>query len=1523
MSEQKERIKYKFGRNEIDLDDYIYNLGTNLQTFLDNKKLSEGQKQEFLSTYNNIIKNFEDQLNYKTNRFSTDDAGVLIDNTGQYQRNNTKNYYSQSGDRISEEDYNALKPKKQKEYIDFDSDGLVATYFNEIGKAMVAQGPKAIDEKEKFDLTKHGFVRHWSDRNNPLGGSVDLNPYLNMDEYDKAIGKRDTSKRSAYLAEQLEEYLNNLQTDKYDFSATPYENEENYRKTISELITKLKDNNWGDDDTISANKAGISGSFYQNFFSTAKDPSKTKEEIQAEIDQKIEKERKKAKEEWITQQLNNWSSKKYLSTDSNPFLLGALSYWSPVNGYNEEGWQNATSDKFYDNYYIDGTFQEGDFVDDSLNNLFSTNKQQTKRYLERGIGTGYIPQITSGAYQGMYLVKSDNMNAVVYDPSSGKLFNTFIGNIPDKWKSITDNYNFDQGLINPISKYMFKEGGQIQKMQSGAEFEAFMQTRNEDALTKRAINNKKTTGEQKASERIVGWRSQAGKENDFTTADMIRIGSAAADIASILTSYIPGAGTMLSAATGISSTIGNFVADLEDGFQWSDLGNAATGFGMDLLGLIPGGGTASKMTKIVRNLGKIVPTILAAIGTINTLHNADNIIKSFKKISNEPLTVQDWRNIAEGLGAVAGLHNVGRRAIKNKQLKNQAKANLNNAVAVDMTDSKGNKRTVLFEGEDATAIRQAQGDVDKIKAVTDKSDELKDFSIDTKTAELQWVRYKGADNKKHWRFPIGEGAAVREVTRDYNPLQQEIGTEIYAQRRWDNDIELSDINRPLSTRRDLQAVRDLSTKNKEYINKANTAISTVTAKRDGVVSGTSIDDLRSKHADILAKRKGKSLSDPDSAIKQKTKLLATKQKQLNDNNIRINEIKKHLKDPALTDLDRHVLNNELNTLKTDNIKIGKSIDNANTFISNYGDNVLNDVTGKINLYDKYDNAISNINNNIKAHDNSVRMKAFVDGLPVVDGNVIYGDIKMPRKDFEAALIKAGIFKQGGQLNTEKVRNFKKKVIKGEKGLLANFWQRYKNGWKNSIKNSLTGNYEETARKIFEGVPKGTSENKNSNGMYATAYNIPGYEVSSRPVEESVNLNETSNQTVLNPIPQPDWITYNTQDSIEIPYVTQRNSNTGNYSTTSQSSNQTALPELSNIQISDEGAPVDEDLELIDAPIGAKVHINPVDVHVGEVSGNTPKASRWDKLRNLSPTITHGIPRAIYADSMNRKITNLAKAAQTPFLKNTHETHRTINGDLDSLSQGNIYAAQVNRLNPMTSDASLQTAAAFEALNKGIEYQNQGRIAYNKSVRDSSEKALLQEQENAINRMETANSNQLSIHNANYNRNKLETDYLNKKHTIWDTLGQQFETLANNKFIKKQAYADEFAKSDIHDSVTYDLENQGKQFGMSFTPQELDIWKKVVGGTNYSDLSDEEKTIYSTIHNKASQIESNLLRRQFGIPEGQIYYQPQINNTSSPQWILRRQTPQATSSLYTLRGKTGGSIKLRNLENYLKSKQYDV
>lgn len=285
-------VKYKFGDDELDLNDYIRNLNHNYQSYVNSQNWNEGQRQEFRSAYDNFLKGLQDQLANNTNRFSTDFSGSIIDSTGQL--SNTDNddidpvgseyYYNDKGDRITTDDLNTMRKRQQKKYSTFSANRQVATFFNKVGTALRdarKNKPTAQNQSNAFNLSKHGFLANWMAANNPAGGEFNPSPYLEKDTLDETTGLRGTTNRAAYLKEQIENYLNNV--GDYDFSGTPFKDRETYISKLRAAADNLR-NGYNSEDVIALNQAGIGNEFLGQFFSTGgTDKPKTEEEQAAAL----------------------------------------------------------------------------------------------------------------------------------------------------------------------------------------------------------------------------------------------------------------------------------------------------------------------------------------------------------------------------------------------------------------------------------------------------------------------------------------------------------------------------------------------------------------------------------------------------------------------------------------------------------------------------------------------------------------------------------------------------------------------------------------------------------------------------------------------------------------------------------------------------------------------------------------------------------------------------------------------------------------------------------------------------------------------------------------------------------------------------------------------------------------------------------------------------------------------------------------------------------------------------------------
>lgn len=190
-------------------------------------------------------------------------------------------------------------------------------------------------------------------------------------------------------------------------------------------------------------------------------------------------------------------------------------------------------------------------------------------------------------------------------------------------------------------------------------------TKEEETVRQKAESKGRTTEEQKVADRKPG----SITSGDWTGADYTRLASIVTDIGSLGAAYVPVYGTVASAALGVGSSLANYGADVsENGFKWGDLGSLAMNLGLDTVGLIPGLGTAAKGSKMLKTAVKYIPKTLSLLAAYNYTGPA---IESMKKAMTPgaDLTVDDWRNIAEGFKMVLQGGKGVKRTVQARNLK--------------------------------------------------------------------------------------------------------------------------------------------------------------------------------------------------------------------------------------------------------------------------------------------------------------------------------------------------------------------------------------------------------------------------------------------------------------------------------------------------------------------------------------------------------------------------------------------------------------------------------------------------------------------------------------------------------------------------------------------------------------------------------------------------------------------------------------------------------------------------------------
>lgn len=359
---------------------------------------------------------------------------------------------------------------------------------------------------------------------------------------------------------------------------------------------------------------------------------------------------------------------------TNPFKGTISGYVASNTTYNPEKQNEFISSKYGDNY---GGFVK--YMQAALNPKYfrgelkqmqggnDVTAQHLANNLDMAIQSGYLDDLGDGNYGIPGTYNYDNWSFVSYNPSTKQYKETsMLAN--DSYKKLLAHPEYDKR--HPAKK----ENGGVVKFQSGGDTKeaAYLKYRQQFAK-KKEEKKQQIQAKAKATDRTpeqveAGERKPMADGQDWEYEDYARLVSAGADVGSMIASFVPGYGTAASAALGVGSTIGNFTADLADesvGVGSAFL-NAGAGLGMDLVGLIPGLGAAGKGSKIVKNLLKVAPKLITIWSASTSFAPAMQAFNKLKDKGAKEMTVDDWKALANGLTAAAGVTRWGAAAAKNK-----------------------------------------------------------------------------------------------------------------------------------------------------------------------------------------------------------------------------------------------------------------------------------------------------------------------------------------------------------------------------------------------------------------------------------------------------------------------------------------------------------------------------------------------------------------------------------------------------------------------------------------------------------------------------------------------------------------------------------------------------------------------------------------------------------------------------------------------------------------------------------------
>lgn len=1486
MAEQTKKSKYNFGGHELDAKLYLQNIRDNAETFLNSKTdWTPEQKEEWKHAYTNFTNALQEDINNGGGRFSTDEFGTITDTKGEFSNTDSDNYYyNNKGQQISQEDYDALKKRKQGKYQAFEANRQFASYASQIGKGLreaLAAKNKTSDDTNGFDYAKNGFDAYWQKKYNPAGTANDLQPYWNKDK------EGEYTNRVAETMADLDDYMSKQEMN--DDVKAAYTN---YRNILGQYNPSDKNFNldtWKNNMILAASRAGISG-WNNGYFnigsqsSASSEPDKKqafdisdddqalayagltdqalahpelRDTLLAQARRKYEQESQaiidqdKAEQKQLQDAQNNKIWQQWLANEGRGY--GDVSRRSGIKWYGNYRWSKNTDPEYQSaagrqalknlqaalakthwDSDAEGLFTPMKSVLSNgtvLNNL----GEHLAYYLPmlRGMGAKFddnFEEVTDNAGHKLWKVKNSKNKAgqylYIWNKANGKL---------GAYRDVPFN----------VKKAEVTKAFYGVKIQSREEKEAVKQKENN-----KVINNPQTPHDKKVAltkqEKIGG--------NPFSDrATFLRTTALATDVAALVASF-SGVGAPTSALIGAVATAQNQAADKAEGQGfWESLGNNALGYGMDALSVIPFVRGITGTGRIVKTASKLAPHIITALGAMSALKNKDAYLGSWKKMTSNPsqLNRQDWSNIYDSLrlvisGTTAGTQAIkGNRAMKGALSKDKVKVKTNEGyVTVDKSKLEGIKGTKGLEAQNK-ALQKATGNSN--------------------------LRFNAARNKyRFWKTK--DQAKIKEAdvydftkpnTRMINGVEYErpykwgelgIANHQWQSPKWMNGIldkiEVSGLKPTGRTQADIDYGNRKISQNfsvaqlRELSNKVNPMVSEWKSLQ------TQAQSARKNAAEALSK--ARKATDP--------------------------QIKANYENSAKSYLD-YIRNKakEYQKLKGD-VKDGKI-----TF--DLGSNkqvelTWNDILKKYGVKYKQGGSIQKL-----ASGNNIN------GNPAKQNSVGYAN------DY----------------------NWNTDVFSKNLDHILGSLKQYKDGYANWLNTMQDLHYNDYTNASKQDYLNTNAYNNTTVGQYQDKYKA-GY-------EDEWNVSPEGND--------PDGLGYNTlgiksaQDSGKFGIVS-GNANSGDwlgngnmYKTDNSFGGITDARRL----LGREGDFNDEQLKQYQQKFkeqGYDFYLDPntkyyklkpyTDPSKTTVADqDKPKQpnnfSLKDAINKMDVTDKWGIPRAMYADITNRKVTDMLK--KQPILYGPQEDHRYVQSDLDAEMNGQQAAAQLARTasHPITSDGNLQSMLQLEATSKGNDAIIAGRQQSNQRLREMQEQAWQQEVANHTSRYNTAMKNRESLYNTANENKALEAAYLNQKFTVWDALAQEKEFKDKSDYEQMRARADQFAQGDINNAIKYGLSNYADKYGL--TPEDVSLWDKVYtdGTVKLSDIQKDPIKLrqWNKVLSATRQIQQDLLGEYYGIPK-------------SKYWTIRQSTPSYSYSDKVKEAKKGAKLNLRKVREAAKGEK---
>ena len=712
---------------------------------------------------------------------------------------------------------------RKDKYVDQDNTEWAKYYLNTLVSKLTPH-KKQKDTSGDWDINKYGLSAYLTGQG---VNAQDIFEKYDLYDEENPDNPRSYDQRHKALREHLIKYRDDLMKSNYDFTKNDNRWDDDFMDTLNNLINNQ---DWSDSVALAASlrKLGAGDQYATAFTSDRWDLSKSdsdlKEDRKKKQQEKEEKEKAKYLDEWEDYSYDNYKSKTYSGKYYNPFDYSTYKFKENIPA-NFENWYYDANNKELSKH---GTFlKTHEDWGNAWNNLMTSFKTGTQ-YNDKNINVllqGTFETAPNGFIDlgdGTYLIKesvNDSGLGTIYDPKSGYTNTVFLGDYAgnnDQVKRLYEQlgYNYINNKYNTNYNNrpdVFEEGGKmIPKHQHGDKV-IYNWGTSSDRIKDRAQANNVSVQTQMAKDQYMHSKNKSvdNPNAGWDAKHYARLGSAVVDLSAAIAGFVPGGGTAYAAGAGLLSTGTNFITDLADdavtvGESFRNLG---LNLGMDLLGLIPGGGAASKMGKIVKTLKNTAPLIIALPGVAHMLSNSPEIAKSWKRAfdgeDGEKMTYQDYMNILQVLNTATGITNISTNAYKSakKAPKKQ------DVIAVEVFDKKGNKKALVLEGDDVEAFKTAN-DNNEAQKFINKIEGGKDYTISEITTSNKGKFWGKDQNDKFHLFnqnPFGQTGTGKakilnvrnETVTDFwgRPVKNKKGkpqTRLYAETgRWDADLGLN------------------------------------------------------------------------------------------------------------------------------------------------------------------------------------------------------------------------------------------------------------------------------------------------------------------------------------------------------------------------------------------------------------------------------------------------------------------------------------------------------------------------------------------------------------------------------------------------------------------------------------------------------------------------------------------------------------------------------------------------------------